>query len=45
VRRQARHRILLLANGAIAHVQASGRIRRNVPDLVIGRLAVEQDWA
>jgi GNAT superfamily N-acetyltransferase len=37
-----------LANGAIAHAQASGRIRRNMPDpvpvMMIGRLAVEQDW-
>lgn len=37
-----------LASGAIAIVEASGRMRRNMPDpipmTVIGRLAVDQAW-
>jgi len=37
-----------LANGAITHTQASGNIRRNMPDpipvMVIGRMAVDQYW-
>lgn len=35
-----------LAAGAVAHVEAPGRVRRNMPDpvpvMVIGRLAVDQ---
>lgn len=37
-----------LANGAITHVQATGKVRRNMPDpipvIVIGRLAVDGNW-
>ena len=37
-----------LANGAITHAQATGKVRRNTPDpipvMVIGRLAVDQGW-
>ncbi|HKO06833.1 MAG TPA: GNAT family N-acetyltransferase [Alphaproteobacteria bacterium] len=37
-----------LANGAITHAQASGKVRRNMPDpipvMVIGRLAVDLGW-
>lgn len=37
-----------LANGAIAQGEATGRIRRNMPDpipvMVIGRLAVDRRW-
>ncbi len=37
-----------LANGAITHAQATGKVRRNMPDpvpvMVIGRLAVDQGW-
>ncbi|MBE9009283.1 GNAT family N-acetyltransferase [Pseudanabaenaceae cyanobacterium LEGE 13415] len=37
-----------LANGAIAQIEATGRIRRNMPDpipvMVIGRLAVDRQW-
>lgn len=37
-----------LANGAITHAQASGNVRRNMPDpipvMVIGRLAVDRGW-
>lgn len=37
-----------LANGAVAQAEATGRIRRNMPDpipvMVIGRLAVDQQW-
>lgn len=38
-----------LAAGAVAHVAAPGNIRRNMPDpvpvMVLGRLAVDADWA
>lgn len=38
-----------LAAGAVSHVQASGNVRRNMPDpipvIVLGRLAVHVDWA
>ncbi len=37
-----------LANGAVAQILATGRVRRNMPDpipvMVIGRLAVDQAW-
>ncbi|NEO27916.1 MAG: GNAT family N-acetyltransferase, partial [Kamptonema sp. SIO4C4] len=37
-----------LANGAVTRIQATGKTRRNMPDpipvMVIGRLAVDQDW-
>lgn len=37
-----------LANGAITHAQASGKVRRNMPDpipvMVVGRLAVDRGW-
>ncbi|MBD1821072.1 GNAT family N-acetyltransferase [Cyanobacteria bacterium FACHB-DQ100] len=37
-----------LANGAVAQTEATGRIRRNMPDpipvMVIGRLAVDRQW-
>lgn len=37
-----------LANGAITHAEAPGRIRRNMPDsvpvMVLGRLAVDQEF-
>lgn len=37
-----------LAAGAVAHADAPGRIRRNMPDpipvIVLGRLAVHVDW-
>lgn len=37
-----------LATGAIAQTQATGRVRRNMPDpvpvVVLGRLAVDQEW-
>lgn len=37
-----------LANGAVAQTIATGRVRRNMPDLipvmVIGRLAVDRNW-
>lgn len=37
-----------LANGAIAATIATGKIRRNMPDpipvMVIGRLAIDQNW-
>jgi GNAT superfamily N-acetyltransferase len=37
-----------LAVGAVAHVEASGRVRRNMPDpipvMIIGRLAVHKDF-
>jgi GNAT superfamily N-acetyltransferase len=37
-----------LAVGAVAHVEAPGRVRRNMPDpvpvIIIGRLAVHQDF-
>src|SRR3972149_1190429 len=37
-----------LANGAIAHSDATGRIRRNMPDpipvMVLGRLAIDQQY-
>lgn len=37
-----------LANGAIAQVEATGRVRRNMPNpipvMVIGRLAVDRRW-
>ena len=37
-----------LAAGAVAHAQASGKVRRNMPDpipvMVLGRLAVDRDW-
>lgn len=37
-----------LANGAVTHAEAPGRIRRNMPDpvpiLVLGRLAVDQNF-
>ena len=38
-----------LAAGAVSHAQATGRLRRNMPDpipvVVLGRLAVHVDWA
>lgn len=38
-----------LAAGAVAHAAAPGNIRRNMPDpvpvMVLGRLAVDADWA
>lgn len=38
-----------LAAGAVAHAAAPGSIRRNMPDpipvMVLGRLAVDADWA
>jgi GNAT superfamily N-acetyltransferase len=38
-----------LAAGAVTHAQASGGVRRNMPDpipvIVLGRLAVHADWA
>jgi GNAT superfamily N-acetyltransferase len=38
-----------LAAGAVSHAQATGRVRRNMPDpipvVVLGRLAVHADWA
>jgi GNAT superfamily N-acetyltransferase len=37
-----------LAAGAIAHAEAPGRIRRNMPDpvpvMILGRLAVDKTW-
>jgi predicted N-acetyltransferase YhbS len=37
-----------LANGAVMHTEATGGVRRNMPDpvpvMVIGRLAVDQAW-
>jgi len=37
-----------LANGAVAQITATGRVRRNMPDpipvMVIGRLAVDSRW-
>ncbi|MCT7960842.1 GNAT family N-acetyltransferase [Laspinema sp. D1] len=37
-----------LANGAVAQITATGRVRRNMPDpipvMVIGRLAVDRHW-
>lgn len=37
-----------LAAGAVSHMQASGSVRRNMPDpipvIVLGRLAVHTDW-
>ncbi|MCT7992235.1 GNAT family N-acetyltransferase [Laspinema sp. C5] len=37
-----------LANGAVAQITATGRVRRNMPDpipvIVIGRLAVDRHW-
>ncbi len=37
-----------LANGAITHAQATGKIRRNMPEpipvMVIGRLAIDRTW-
>jgi GNAT superfamily N-acetyltransferase len=37
-----------LATGSVAHVQALGRVRRNMPDpvlvLILGRLAVDRAW-
>ena len=37
-----------LANGAVAQIAATGRVRRNMPDpipvIVIGRLAVDRHW-
>ena len=37
-----------LAVGAVAHVEAAGRVRRNMPDpvpvMIIGRLAVHKDF-
>ena len=37
-----------LANGAIAQITATGKVRRNMPDpipvMIIGRLAVAQQW-
>ena len=38
----------VLAVGAVAHVEAPGRVRRNIPDpspvMIIGRLAVHKDF-
>ncbi len=38
-----------LAAGAVSHMQASGNVRRNMPEpipvIVLGRLAVHADWA
>lgn len=38
-----------LAAGAVTHAEVPGRLRRNMPDpipvIVLGRLAVHQDWA
>jgi GNAT superfamily N-acetyltransferase len=37
-----------LATGSIAHAQAPGRVRRNMPDpvpvMILGRLAVDRAW-
>lgn len=37
-----------LAGGGVAHGQAPGRVRRNMPDpvpvMILGRLAVDRDW-
>ena len=37
-----------MANGAIAHSEVTGRVRRNMPDpvpvLLLGRLAVDRAW-
>lgn len=37
-----------LATGSVAHVQAVGRVRRNMPDpvpvMILGRLAVDRAW-
>ena len=37
-----------LANGAIAHAQAPGKVKRNMPDpvpiMILGRLAVDKDF-
>jgi predicted N-acetyltransferase YhbS len=37
-----------LATGSVAHVQAPGRVRRNMPDpvpvLILGRLTVDRAW-
>jgi GNAT superfamily N-acetyltransferase len=37
-----------LANGALAQITATGKVRRNMPDpipvMIIGRLAVAQQW-
>ena len=37
-----------LANGAVAQITATGKVRRNMPDpipvMIIGRLAVAQQW-
>jgi GNAT superfamily N-acetyltransferase len=37
-----------LATGGVAHVQAPGRVRRNMPDpvpvMILGRLAVDRAW-
>ena len=37
-----------LATGSVAHVQALGRVRRNMPDpvpvMILGRLAVDRAW-
>ena len=37
-----------LATGGVAQAQASGRVRRNMPDpvpvMILGRLAVDRDW-
>src|SRR2546426_6688387 len=37
-----------LANGAVAHTDVTGRVRRNMPDpipvMVIGRLAIDQAY-
>jgi len=37
-----------LAAGSVAHVQAVGRVRRNMPDpvpvMILGRLAVDRTW-
>lgn len=37
-----------LASGSVAHAQAPGRVRRNMPDpvpvMILGRLAVDRAW-
>jgi GNAT superfamily N-acetyltransferase len=37
-----------LATGSVAHAQAPGRVRRNMPDpvpvMILGRLAVDRAW-
>ncbi|MEG4810133.1 GNAT family N-acetyltransferase [Microcoleus sp. F8-D3] len=46
--RQAVIAYYCLANGAIAHTSATGKVRRNMPDpipiMAIGRLAVDRNW-